>query len=68
MKPTNNFGHDHKVQLFDAHVKVIHPKYCKQLKKAAQRSHLDRSKMSWFLADLLAACKKKVGGKKTKPT
>ena len=35
MKPTNNFGHDHKVQLFDAHVKVIHPNYYKLLQEDA---------------------------------
>ena len=42
MKPTNNFGHDHKVQLFDAHVKVINPKYYEKFKEAAQRSHLEK--------------------------
>ena len=45
MKPTNNFGHDHKVQLFDAHVKVMRPKYYKQLTEAAQSSHVDGQKI-----------------------
>ena len=36
---------------FHPTIKVIHPKYYKDLKKGANKSHLGRQKTGWFLAD-----------------